>query len=272
MQAIELISKRGYSGGVVVDSPHSGRDYPADFGYACAFDTLRLAEDLHVDALVRPLAASGADVVIANFPRSYIDVNRARDDFDARLIDGAIDSGSIYVKAGVGLIHRDVRAGQAIYNRKLTMMEIAPRLALYDQYYETLSKLMAQPAPLLYLNVHSMPSATAPCDKAGKPFDIILGNKDGRTASAEVMNWLKTCLSRHGYRVGCNNRYKGGNLVHHFGSPHIDIHAIQIEINRALYVDEWSRELTSGVARITQALDDIIMQWRAQTSLPLAAE
>jgi len=238
---------------LVCDSPHSGTDYPADFGYALPLEKLRGGEDTHVDALWSHASAVGATLIAARFPRTYIDPNRSLDDLDvAMLADDwpAPVSPSEKTALGIGLIWRRVGAGAPIYARRLTAAEVQGRIERCWLPYQH-ALLQARESALRdfgqcwHLNLHSMPSNAY--ERLGiraiKPLaDFVLGDLRGRSCDAEFVAVVKQALNAHGYRVAVNDPYPGQELVRVMGDPPRHRHSLQIEVNRALYMDEATRE------------------------------
>ncbi|MGE3770105.1 MAG: N-formylglutamate amidohydrolase [Bdellovibrionales bacterium] len=268
---------------LLVDSPHSGRMYPADFITACTPQQLRGAEDFHVDELLTLLPDIGATVVCANYPRTYIDVNRALTDLDQSMLYESwpwLTKPTPYTQAGIGLIHREVKPGHAIYRERLSVAVVQQRIRnAYMPYHETLANqratLLGRFGQCLLLNVHSMPSASAPKNAQGKAYDVVLGDRDGQTAASDYTNYLAQLMTQAGLAVGVNKNYKGGEIVRRHGVLRENAHAIQIEFNRALYMDEFSMTLNNaGVVRLQKALRDTALKLVAsvQDDQKLAAE
>jgi N-formylglutamate deformylase len=243
---------------LIFDSPHSGRQYPADFGFACDPHVLHAAEDRYVDALFSSVPEHGGALLCAHFPRSYIDVNRALDDIDPELLAEAWPSGAINPtgrsEAGIGLIRRLVRPGIPIYDRALSASEIQGRIeTCYRPYHAALEKLIRDAhynfGQVWHINCHSMPSSgayprQASAFAAGAPrhSDFCLGDRDGTTCGPVFRNILRDFLKGLGYSVTLNDPYKGVELVRRYSSPARGIHSLQLEINRALYMDEVTLE------------------------------
>lgn len=236
---------------------------------------LQQVEDAYVDRLITPLSRI-AHLVWANFPRSYIDVNRAITDIDPAMVSAPIVARpTLYSDAGMGLFHRDVRPGRALYDRQLTLEEVSHRIATcYRPYYAAISSAIALAGySALYLNVHSMPSVNAPVDARGRPYDMLIGTGDGATADHDVLQWLASIAVQHGLSVGMNIRYKGGQLIRQFGKPRAGVQALQLEFNRQLYMNERMREFSPrGAGRISDLLATIALAWQGQIHTALAAE
>jgi len=239
---------------LVFDSPHSGRIYPDDFDYACEFEDLEKAEDNYVDDLFLPAPEHGGTLLCALFPRTYIDPNRAQDDFDPELLDGELPypiTASPRARAGVGLIRRIIKPDTPIYSRKLNFHEVGQRIEkYYKPYHIALEKLLDDSynkfGSVWHINCHSMPSKNAISkyardvypDAPDKLPDFIIGDRDGTSCDPEFSNAIQGFLKDLGYKVTINNPYKGVELVRRYSNPDAGRHSVQIEINKALYWDE----------------------------------
>lgn len=226
----------------VFASPHSGRAYPEDFvaQSRLSFNALRRSEDAFVEELFLPVVTGGAPLIAAAFPRAYLDVNRAPAEFDAQMFEGplpfAVDSASPRVNAGLGVIPRIVREGAEIYRRKLSADVASDRLALfYRPYHDALAQLAdetrARFGIAIVIDCHSMPSAAAVPD-------VVLGDRYGISAAPALIRAAEEAFERQGFNVARNAPYAGGYTTQLHGRPGRGSHALQIEINRALYMDE----------------------------------
>lgn len=226
----------------VFASPHSGRVYPPSFvaQSRLSFQNLRRSEDAFVDELFASVLACGAPLIAASFPRAYLDANRAPAELDAAMFEGplpfAIDAASPRVNAGLGVIPRIVREGAEIYRKKLCTQEASDRLLrLYAPYHAALAGLVDQTAArfgaAVIVDCHSMPSAAAAPD-------IVLGDRYGVSAAQHVIRAAEDAFERQGFSVARNVPYAGGYTTQIHGGPGRGRHALQIEINRALYLDE----------------------------------
>lgn len=262
------------AGAVVVDSPHSGRIYPDDFDFTCDFDDLRRGEDLLLDELLHDLPTLGAPVLLAEFPRTYIDVNRSVTDIDDALLDrpwpGPVDhTGRSY--AGIGLIRRLLRPDVPVYDRTLSVDEIRHRIGTYYTPYHTALKDMIDTAHMrhgivLHLNLHSMSHRVFgehPATRLATEKDIVIGDRDSTTAARDLTRRVGELFANRGYRVGYNDPYKGAELIKRHGHPHQGRHSIQIEINKALYVFEKSLVLKPAAKKLRADLGNIITQLQA---------
>jgi N-formylglutamate deformylase len=226
----------------VFASPHSGRLYPAGFIASSALDpiSLRRSEDAYADALFDGAVALGAPLIAARFPRAYIDANRAAGELDAQLFDGPLslraDPPNPRVQAGLGVIPRIVRDGAEIYRTRLDPREASQRLELLHRpYHAALARLVeetrARFGVAIVIDCHSMPSAAAIPD-------IVLGDRYGASAAPVLTERAETALGRAGFSTVRNAPYAGGYTTHLYGRRESFVHALQIEINRALYLDE----------------------------------
>lgn len=232
-----------YEAPLLVDSPHSGTHYPKDFEYSCAHNLLKRGEDLFVDELFSDTGALGGCFLQALFSRSYIDLNRSREDMDLDLcaehwMEPSIKSDR--VKYGMGVIRRVAKPGTPVYSRKLLNKEIIHRLDnYYTPYHNKLAELVdnihGKFGMLFHMNVHSMPSRTLDGDLHP---DFVIGDRDGDTAHKEYTSLVANFLRDKGFYVTINDPYKGVEIVRRCGNPKENRHSIQIEINKKLYMDE----------------------------------
>ena len=250
---------------LVFGSPHSGRIYPDTFMAATALDALAIrgSEDAFVDRLIDSAPAHGVPVISARFARAYIDVNREPWELDPRMFEDELPSfaraRSARVTAGLGAIARIVREGQEIYARKLTFAEAVERVnGVHAPYHAALSRLLGRARSTLGLAVlidwHSMPKEATGVNCAGRP-DIVLGDRFGAACSPAIVRRIEREISALGYRVARNAPYAGGYTTEHYGKPRFGVHALQVEISRALYLDECSLTPSAGYAGLRQNLD-----------------
>ena len=246
---------------LVYSLPHSGRYYPQSF-IAEARQTpqgLRVSEDAFVDDLVNITPELGVYGLTSRYARAFCDVNRNALELDARLIRGELPraalSLSARVKAGFGVIARRLSAEEDIYRQPLDMEEVNRRLDLIHRpYHEALKGLLAEArrtGPAILIDWHSMPSAALNQFRTGeqKP-DIVLGNRHGETCSERLVRRVSGVLEGAGLRVGLNKPFAGGYIVETYGRPAAGIEALQIEINRAIYMDEERLEPHAGAIRL----------------------
>ena len=258
---------------LVLDSPHSGVNYPDDFGYASDLAVLRRAEDTHVEKLYDFAPSLGVAWVEALFPRSYLDANRSTADIDVSLFDepwpDAVTTEFDALKKlwlGKGLIWRTTDDGSPIYRRALSVAEVRARIAnCWQPYHAAVARAIdaahARHGYSIHLNCHSMP-AIASSHSTEFPgevhADFVIGDRDSSTASSSLVKLICDHLLGLGYSVSYNHPYKGVELVRRYSNPALQRHSIQVEINRKLYMDEMSLALTDGAAALRQHLRSMV--------------
>jgi N-formylglutamate amidohydrolase len=270
----EILQPTVLMSGLVCNSPHSGRVYPASFLASARLDplALRRSEDAFVDELFFGAVAVGAPLMRAHFPRAYLDVNREPYELDPRMFDGRLppfaNTRSMRVAAGLGTIARLVGEAQEIYARRLSIEEAVTRIeTLYKPYHRGLRGLIQraerQFGVAVLLDCHSMPSASNASSSRDEKIkaDVVVGDRFGTSCAAIVIDFVEQELRRQGYSVLRNRPYAGGFITEHYGNPAAGHHALQIEVNRALYMDEGTLlrsanfdKLTSDLTRVLQGL------------------
>jgi len=269
--AYDLTSPTARPVPLVLDSPHSGTEYPEDFGAAVSLEALRHAEDSFVDQLYASGPARGAVLIAARFPRCYIDPNRSLLDVDASLLDAVWPGPAVpsrKTELGVGLVWRVLDSGEPIYARKLSVDEVKRRIVHYHQPYQRAVKDALDSAyehfgAVWHLNLHSMPAVSGRISEEGPGrarADFVLGDRDGTTCDAEFTAFVADALRAMGYAVKVNDPYKGVELVRAFSDPKVGRHSLQIEVNRRLYMDERTREKSAGFAGLEANLDRLLEQ------------
>ena len=258
---------------LVLDSPHSGVAYPADFRHACDLAILRQAEDTHVEKLYDFAPALGVAWIEALFPRSYIDVNRNTTEIDVTLLEDewadAIETDPAAlnkVRLGKGLIWRMTDDGAPIYDRKLTAAEVRRRIEqCWRPYHQAVEQAIdaahARHGYSIHLNCHSMPAIASAysTDFPGLVHaDFVIGDRDGSTANPALTRYLCELLRGLGYDVSYNHPYKGVELLRRYGKPEQQRHGIQVEINRKLYMDEATLETTANFATLRGHLRQVV--------------
>ena len=239
-------------GRLVLASPHSGRDYPADFLAASRLDPqmLRQSEDSFVDELFADAPALGAPLLAATFPRAYCDANRERFELDPEMFVDRLPSwctvASPRIAAGYGTIPRVVGGGERIHKRKLHFAEACARIdACWEPYHAALRRILdatrRREGRVLLLDCHSMPA-----DKGSPPADFILGDNHGEACAPAIVSLVESTLAASGWRVRRNDPYAGGYVTRHYGRPTDGVHVLQLEISRHLYLDERRRERTDA--------------------------
>lgn len=250
---------------LVFASPHSGRHYPPAMLEASALhsDLLRRSEDALVDQIIAPAAGHGAGLILARHGRAWMDLNREPWELDPAMFSDELPDyargRSARVAAGLGAIARVAAEGREIYARKLTFAEARARVeATHQPYHAALSALLERAKVTHGLAVlidwHSMPEAaarTALTPRHGKGCDIVLGDRFGAACTRKLTDLVERELEAMGYRVARNAPYAGGYTTEHYGKPQARTHALQIEISRAIYMDEKTLEPTQGLAKLT---------------------
>ena len=232
----------------VFNSPHSGRYYPQSLLEASRLTPpqLRRSEDLYVDQLFGDVVEIGAPLLTAHFPRAWLDVNREPYELDPKLftekLPGHANIRSMRVSGGLGTVPRLVAEHMPIYNVAPTLEQALDRVELiYRPYHETLRKLLAKTVMefghAVLVDCHSMPSSGSKSEDQTRP-DIIIGDRYGTSCHGSISHELIARFSALGYSVTRNKPYAGGFITEHYGRPLKGFHAVQIEINRSLYVDE----------------------------------
>lgn len=234
---------------VVLASPHSGRCYPEAFVESSRLDphSLRRSEDSFVDHIFADAASLGVPLITAKFARAYLDINREAYELDPGMFADALPSyvntRSARVACGLGTIARVVAHGQEIYARKLRFAEAVERVnQCYRPYHTALRRLIDETVRqfgfCVLLDCHSMPSVGGNGSDAQLPVDFVLGDCHGQTCAPLVVEAAESLIAGLGYRTARNTPYAGGYTTRHYGRPDLAIHAMQIEINRSLYMDE----------------------------------
>jgi len=257
----------GDAGPFVFASPHSGADLPGDMGAAAGLSqaSLRSAEDVGVDRLVASGPGRGAPLIAGRFSRSWVDLNRHPDELDPALIDG-LQTVEVSAKtaAGFGVIPRRAGDGVPLYDRRMALAEAQARLALaHTPYHAALGELMAaahgRHGLAVLVDWHSMPSRAVRGGARGAAGpDVILGDRHGMACASGLTRKLRTLFEAAGWRVGLNQPYAGGYTTQTWGRPDDGFQAIQIELNRALYLDEATLEPGPGYGRCKAVLDGVI--------------
>jgi N-formylglutamate amidohydrolase len=253
---------------LVLSSPHSGAEYPSDLLAASRLDpvTLRRSEDSFVDALFGAAPELGAPLLAARFPRAYLDVNREPWELDPAMFSDTLPSfvnaRSPRVRMGLGTIARVVASGEEIYARKLCFAEAKQRVdALYYPYHRALGSLIEETEDAfggcLVVDCHSMPSAA--CLSGGtEAADFVLGDCHGTSCAPEIIEAARCFLAERDFTVALNAPYSGGFTTGHYGCPERRRHALQIEINRGLYMDERNYRRKPGFSRLAADMAGLI--------------
>ena len=271
---LTIDGEEGQSIPLILDSPHSGQLYPRDFNHQATFSKLRQAEDTYVDELFDSASNIGAVILKAEFPRSYIDPNRAETDFFFKDIInpnntvGEIDfKPSIKSELGIGLIWLKIPPeGEKMYKNKLTLDELMNRVKKYHRpYHEALRKIMNKTyqkyGKFYHINCHSMQdNATAMSTQIQGTIrpDFVIGDKDGSSCDNGFTKEVVECLRDLKYEVAINDPYKGAELVSAYSNPNLKKHSLQIEINRKLYMNEETRVKHDGFNTLKHNLSNLL--------------
>jgi N-formylglutamate amidohydrolase len=271
----------------VFNSPHSGRHYPARFLSMARLDrdAIRRSEDCYVDELFGGAAALGAPMLSANFPRAYLDVNREPWELDPRMFAEPVPSfaniRSPRVAGGLGTVPKLVGEGLDIYPGRLPLAEAVARIEMiYKPYHEQLKRLVARTHArfgfAILVDCHSMPASVRVGESGVRP-DFIIGDRFGASASSMLTETAIGLLSAMGYTVAHNKPYAGGFITEHYGRPAKGLHALQIEVNRGLYMNERTLQKSAGFDALAEDLTRFMADLMAIPehhfySLPLAAE
>lgn len=269
---------------LVFSSPHSGREYPRAFLEASVLDDplIRSSEDAFVDDLFRSAPDHGAPLIAARAPRAFLDLNRACDELDPAVVEGVPRSAhNPRVASGLGVIPRVVAGGRSIYRGKLPMAEAESRISrLWVPYHAALKRLTSEShaefGQSILVDCHSMPHEAIDSHvRPGQPRpDVVLGDRFGAAAGRDVVDQIHLAFERAGLRVTRNAPFAGAYITQAYGRPSHGYHVVQIEIDRALYMDEqrilplpefedFRRIMESVIAEIAQI---------GRLSLPVAAE
>ncbi|HVY13398.1 MAG TPA: N-formylglutamate amidohydrolase [Alphaproteobacteria bacterium] len=265
---------------LLLDSPHSGSVYPDDFRYVCPLSWLRQTEDAFVDALFADAPAMGITLLKALFARSYIDVNRAETDIDPRMVEGDLPLPLTPTErslSGHGLI-RNLCRGQPVYAGKIGAQEVISRIQrCYRPYHAALEKnlndLRARFGAVWHLDCHSMPSVFPMGALGPMPIqaDFILGDRDGTSCEKAFTAIIAQTLRAMGYRVVHNDPYKGVEIIARYGQPLKGVHSLQLEISRALYMDEKTLQPHEGFEKLRRNLNALLQELRGWIAMRMEA-
>ena len=254
---------------LVLDSPHSGHDFPADFGAVVTEAELRESEDCYVDELYAAAHELGVPLLAATFPRTYLDPNRNAGDIDLDLIEGRWPwdyrpSGK--ARIGKALLWRTLEDGRPIYGRKLAPEAVQRRIErCHAPYHRSLQELLDQAkkqcGAVYHINCHSMRSVAGKQSEDGagsvRP-DFVIGDRDGTTCEPRFTELVRETLAGMGYRVTVNDPYKGVELVRAYSDPKAGRHSLQIEINKRLYMDESTLQKSAGFSALQKNLGELL--------------
>lgn len=252
-------------GPVIFAAPHSGRDYPADFvrGSDLDMDQLRSSEDLFVDLLVSSAPRFGSPLIVARYPRAYLDLNRAPTELDPALIDGlSAPRRNPRVAAGLGVVPRVVSEGRVIRQGKISLDEAEQRIdQVWRPYHMALAALIEETHArfgwALLVDWHSMPHDALSGMRAPLP-QVVIGDRYGASAAPAISEHVQASFEAAGLRVGRNSPFAGAYITKTYGQPQKDVHCIQIEIDRALYADSDPFAPGPKVAALERQLRQVI--------------
>lgn len=254
----EIVEPEALRSPVVFNSPHSGRVYPAAFVRASRLDllALRRSEDAYVDELFAGVVGRGMPLMRAHFPRAFLDVNREPYELDPRMFSGRLPSfantRSVRVAGGLGTIARIVAESEEIYAAPIPVEDALARIERYHKpYHRILKSMLARVVrdfgAVLLVDCHSMPSSIKGVTEKVRA-DFVIGDRYGTSCAPIVVDAVHETLTRMGYTVLRNKPYAGGYITEQYGTPNLGVHTVQIEINRALYLDEARCEKSRGFA------------------------
>lgn len=272
----EIIEPGQWRGPVVFNSPHSGSVYPRAFLTASRLEVtaLRRSEDSFVDELALGVVERGYPLMRAHFPRCYVDVNREPYELDPRMFEGRLPSfantRSMRVAGGLGTVARVVGDAQEIYDRRIPVDDALRRIeSLYKPYHRALRRLFSRLhrdfGAAMLIDCHSMPSTAGHKDERARP-EFVLGDRYGTSCVGVVSETVEKTLRTLGYSVSRNKPYAGGFITEHYGNPAAGLHAIQLEINRALYMDERRYARSSTFSQLAADLETLA---RRLSEIPL---
>jgi N-formylglutamate amidohydrolase len=272
----EILEPAEWRAPIIFNSPHSGSAYPDAFLRVSRIDlpALRRSEDSFMDELIGGLSDRGFAVVRVHFPRSYVDVNREPYELDPRMFAGRLPSfantRSMRVAGGLGTIPRVVGDGQEIYRERLAVDDALSRIeTLYKPYHRALRRLINRVhqsfGTAVLVDCHSMPSIGVSRDEPRRP-DVVIGDRYGTSCAPLLPDRVEETMGRLGYSVGRNKPYAGGFITEHYGNPASGLHVVQLELNRAVYMDERRREKGP---RFAQVVADFAALADALATVPL---
>jgi len=263
---------------LVFSSPHSGSLYPSDFVQQSHLDrtVLRKSEDCFIDEIFSAAISIGAPLLRALFPRAYLDLNREPYELDPGMftkpLPDYVNTNSPRVAAGLGTIARIVSSREEIYHSKLEFADAEQRIErLYKPYHKNLLSLINRARDLfgycILIDCHSMPSSGLPTayGKKKKPIDIVLGDRHGISSAPDIIDMIEQYLVERGYLVTRNNPYAGGFTTQRYGNPANGVHAVQIEINRRLYMDEKSLQRSPGLNKLRRDFGGVMKKLAASS-------
>ena len=264
-----IVEPATLTSGVVFALPHSGRDYGVSFLNQSILDkiSIRSSEDAFLDQLIDGIEKYGAPKIIANAPRAFIDLNRSTDELDPALISGIKNNmRNPRISSGLGVIPRVVSHGKEIYRGKLSLEQAQSRIEYYwKPYHKDLANLLKRAQSIygqsLLIDMHSMPhEAVSTQSSFIRAPEIIVGDRFGMSSDPEFTNLIVSILKQHGFRVAKNNPFAGAFITKHHGKIKERTHAIQLEIDRSLYMDEERISPNFGFEKLKSQLFPALIQ------------
>ncbi|MGJ8611568.1 MAG: N-formylglutamate amidohydrolase [Octadecabacter sp.] len=255
---------------VIFASPHSGRRYPASFLQKIVLDQqeVRSSEDAFVDDLVGSVVDHGAPLLLAQSPRAYLDLNRGPEELDPAVIEGVRRAAhNPRVACGLGVIPRVVANGRAIYRGKLPLSEAHQRInSIWQPYHDTLQTLMDEShaafGEAILVDCHSMPHEAL--DHVGPPGaarpDVVLGDRFGAAAASSVVEYIEAAFASAGFKVARNMPFAGAYICQHYGRPSRRHHAVQVEIDRSIYMNESTIRPNGNFKAFKAVLDGVLAE------------
>lgn len=265
--AFETIRPRRQVAPIVVNSPHSGRNYPHRFLALSKLDerAIRQSEDAYMDEIFARAPHLGVPMLRAHFPRAYLDVNREPYELDPRMFRERLpehfNTTSPRIAAGLGTIARIVSESRPIYRNLLSLDDAAMRIeGIYKPYHKTLQGLLTETLNrfgiAILIDCHSMPRLSRGNNRSAP--DVVLGDRYGATCSPALVDLVETVLSGAGLKVARNRPYAGGHTTRTYGRPQYGVHALQIEFSRHLYMHEMTLAKHEGFAPLQSLATQLI--------------
>jgi N-formylglutamate amidohydrolase len=269
--SIEIMHPAEQTVPLVFASPHSGQYYPNEFIASSRLDplSLRRSEDAFMDEVFGSAVEHGAPLLRARFARAYVDLNREAYELDPSMFDGDlpdyVNTTSARAAAGLGTIARIVSYGEEIYRDKLTFSEAKKRIdTCYKPYHDALQELVEKTRKkfgvCLLVDCHSMPSTSSTSRRGKGQNDMVLGDCYGTACAPQVIENADRILSAMGLKVTRNDPYAGGFTTRHYSAPENGIHVLQVEVNRALYMDEDRVARGERLPHLVQQISQFIRQ------------
>jgi N-formylglutamate amidohydrolase len=268
---------------LIISVPHAGRNYPEAMPLMARLSEtqLRPLEDRYADALAETAFANGVQGIVANTPRVWIDLNRSESECDPGFVDlpaGTLPQISAKVRGGLGLIPRRISNGGDIWHRRIAIDDLSQRITEHHRPYHAaletmLDRARAKFGIAILLDIHSMPKPPESID--GPAAQIVIGDSFGRTAHDRFTARVAALAQRHGFATAVNHPYAGGHILQRHARPQRGLHAIQIEVDRSLYLDAAYDQLTAGVKKMcwfTNALAFALIDEALEQPQAIAAE